>query len=193
MGELRPKAAVGVDILPPLPNELQGLLKGKLHLFHEESDGEAGAAGNPGRAVDENLPVLSQHPLHPFVVILEELGDVLLGKVRDLIDFVRIARVPDEGSLELGPARADRGYLSLLQQLLGPRRVFVAQVDAVGDSIDFGVQSGALGLVEGGLLHLRIVARPTNPVLIVVLEQFLIAAAQEAGHLLLHAQRLSKI
>jgi len=171
--ELPAEAGIGVDALPPVLDELQGLAERHLLLPHEVGNHEAGASGDPGCAVHQDVSLLLPHSAHPLVVLCEMLLDLLLGEILDEIHFVGVLGVFVEGGAEVGATDADGSDIPLLEYVLGGGSIFVAQVDAYIDLIDFRIFVDAQSLVIEHLFDLLVIALLADPVFFVVLHQLL--------------------
>ena len=65
--------------------------------------------------------------------------DALLREVLDLVDFVGVAWVVFEGSIEQSSACTNSGYVSFFQDVLRSGSVFVSDVESWLNLIDFWV------------------------------------------------------
>lgn len=101
LGQLLSESTVGADVLPLRLHEVLGRLEPRSSFPHEVGDGKAGASGDACRAVDQDLPALALHFLHPVVVVLEVLLDGLLGEVIDFVQLVLVLGVAFEWLVEM--------------------------------------------------------------------------------------------
>lgn len=130
--------------------------------------------------MDQYVPFLLSHPLHPSVVVREILYDALLWEILNLKDFINVLRIFAEGSIEVSSTGADSCDVAFFEQLFGGRCIFIAKIDAFFDEINLWVfvGSGCLEVEHG--LGLFVIAGPAYSVLIIVLQDLLGGLAEVA-------------
>ena len=96
--------------------------------------------------MDQDIPFFFHHFLHPLVVLPKILVDGLLGEVLNLEVNVGKLGVVLEGRIQMGPAGADGGDVSFLEDVKRGGCVLIAKEEAVMDAINFGELSCASAL-----------------------------------------------